>query len=176
MDLSIKSQTFQLIYDYALFRLHVSAVKESRLKAFPLPNPCLLSKKMRYLGLKFSNEITEWVQFNQKDISVSDYENWRTMVHAGFNECENISPRLVFAYFEFVSVCGVFAVSTPVNGPNVKDICDYATEYLCNSNRFMQFLFKQNGWQGFIHTEYMKHRAPQEQVFKQWLQMFSTQE
>ena len=173
----MKSQTFELLYDYTLFRLHNSAVKRSKLIDFPLPCPTLLSQKMRFLGHKFSNDGSTWPQLtDQKDFSISNYENFRTCVHSGFENCEMLTPKFIYAYFEFTSICGVFAVSTSVYGPNLKDICHFATEYLCSSSKFVQFLFQHNGWESFLTMQYCKYKAVQEGIFKQWLQVLDHQE
>ena len=176
MDMSIKNQTFDLIYDYALFRLHNSEVKKNKLGNFPLPNPSYLAKKMRYLVHKFSGDVTTWHQLtDQRDFSISNFEEFVATVQSGFDDCQ-IDAQFIYAYVEYLGICAVCAVSTSIFGANVKDICQYGAEYLCNSTKFMKFLFQENGWEGFLNRQYSKKKCGQVGMFKQWLQVLNNQE
>ena len=169
MDQSLKNETFDLLYDYSIFRLHNSALKESRLTGISLPNPGPLSKMMRYLCHRFSGSVTVWSQLtNQKDFSIASYENFRTCVHSAFEDC-NINLKFIYAYFEFVSICCISAMSTCIYSANVKEICMYSAEYMCNSTKFLNFLFQNHGWEGLLTVEYNKCKSLQEDTFKQWL-------
>ena len=175
--MEIRDHTFSLLYDYCIFRAHISSVQKNKLKEYPLPKVTEMTKKMRYLGHKFSNDVTVWPHLTEhRDFSIADYENFRNCVHEAFEECQTITSKIIYAYFEFVAVCCVYSVSTAVYGSNLEEICLYATQYLSSSSKFIDFIIKEHGWEGFINSQYGKHKNSQQGIFKHWLQVLNNQE
>lgn len=165
-----ESETFDLLKDYCLFRLNNSPVKEIKIKNLQSPNPTPTNQKMRFLAHKWAGELKSWTRLTDgKDFSIFTYNEFYNCVQQAFECIKEINPRLIYGYFEFVSVCAIFSISTNINGSNLDDICMYAAQYLHSSEKFLNFLYSQSGWQSFLTREYQKAKQAQKSLFNHWL-------
>ena len=165
-----ETETFGLLKDYCLFRLNNSPVAEAKKINFPSSTPSDVSQKMRFLAHKWAGELKSWPQLtNGKDFSIFSYNEFQLSMQQGFENLKDVTSMVIYAYFEFVSVCAIFSISTNINGPNLNDICQYAAHYLHSSEKFLSFLFHHHGWASFLTKEYQKAKLEQSSLFNHWL-------
>ena len=170
----MENETLQLLKDYSRFRLFNSPIKQEKLEKFPCGSPSSNAKKLRYLAHHWATEVKKWPQLtDNRDFAIQNFFEFHACVSRAFENITTFTAKHVYAFFEFTSVCCVFAVSTAINGENVDDICSYASQFLQESEKFQRFLYQQRGWTEFLSKEYNKSKIQQESLFDHWLATLS---